>query len=64
MEIRWINGQDNPADAMTKPNPNKALERFITTKPPTGACRRVGEERRIRGGTKVLRDLRIQRYMV
>jgi hypothetical protein len=31
MEIRWINGQDNPADAMTKPNPNKALENFITT---------------------------------
>jgi hypothetical protein len=31
MEIRWINGQDNPADAMTKPNPNKALEKFITT---------------------------------
>jgi hypothetical protein len=31
MEIRWINGQDNPADAMTKSNPNKALERFINT---------------------------------
>ena len=31
MEIRWINGQDNPADAMTKSNPNKALEKFITT---------------------------------
>jgi hypothetical protein len=31
MEIRWINGQDNPADVMTKPNLNKALEKFITT---------------------------------
>jgi hypothetical protein len=31
MEIRWINGQDNPADAMTKSNPNRALEKFITT---------------------------------
>ena len=28
-EIRWINGQDNPADAMTKANPNKALETFV-----------------------------------
>jgi Reverse transcriptase (RNA-dependent DNA polymerase) len=30
-EIRWINGNDNPADAMTKSNPNKALETFIDT---------------------------------
>jgi len=30
-EIRWINGQDNPADSMTKSNPNKALETFIGT---------------------------------
>ena len=30
-EIRWINGQDNPADAMTKANPNKALETFVDT---------------------------------
>ncbi|KAI1000668.1 hypothetical protein K3495_g7530 [Podosphaera aphanis] len=28
-EIRWIHGDDNPADAMTKASPNKALERFI-----------------------------------
>ena len=28
-EIRWINGDDNPADAMTKTAPNKALERLI-----------------------------------
>ncbi|KAI0992084.1 hypothetical protein K3495_g16102, partial [Podosphaera aphanis] len=28
-EIRWINGLDNPADAMTKGNPNKALETLI-----------------------------------
>jgi len=28
-EIRWINGQDNPADAMTKATPNKMLERFL-----------------------------------
>ncbi|KAJ5379608.1 hypothetical protein N7509_012727 [Penicillium cosmopolitanum] len=31
MEIRWINGSDNPADAMTKADPNKALEKFIST---------------------------------
>lgn len=30
-EIRWINSQDNPADAMTKASPNKALETFIDT---------------------------------
>ena len=30
-EVRWINGCDNPADAMTKVNPNKALETFINT---------------------------------
>ena len=30
-EIRWINGLDNPADAMTKAVPNKALETFILT---------------------------------
>jgi hypothetical protein len=31
IKIRWINNQNNPADAMTKPSPNKALEKFITT---------------------------------
>lgn len=30
-EVRWINGSDNPADAMTKANPNKALETFLDT---------------------------------
>jgi len=30
-KIRWINGQDNPTDAMTKPNPNKALKVFVDT---------------------------------
>ena len=30
-EIRWINGQDNPADAITKLNSNSALEIFINT---------------------------------
>lgn len=30
-EIRWINGKDNPADAMTKSNCYKALENFIKT---------------------------------
>ena len=30
-EVRWINGQDNPADAMTKASPNRALEGFIDT---------------------------------
>ena len=28
-EIRWIDGDDNPADAFTKASPNRALERFI-----------------------------------
>jgi hypothetical protein len=28
-EICWINRKDNPADAMMKPMPNKALERFL-----------------------------------
>jgi hypothetical protein len=28
-EIRWINGDDNPADAFTKASPNRALERLI-----------------------------------
>ena len=30
-EVRWINGKDNPADAMTKATPNKALEHFLNT---------------------------------
>jgi hypothetical protein len=30
-EIRWINGEDNPADAFTKGAPNHALERWIST---------------------------------
>lgn len=30
-EIRWINGDDNLADAFTKATPNRALERFIDT---------------------------------
>ena len=28
-EIRWINREDNPADAFTKASPNRALECFI-----------------------------------
>ncbi|EED17231.1 hypothetical protein TSTA_022850 [Talaromyces stipitatus ATCC 10500] len=28
-EIRWIHGDDNPADTFTKLNPNKALRDFI-----------------------------------
>src|ERR1700712_1677524 len=28
-EVRWIDGHDNPADAMTKSIPNKALMTFI-----------------------------------
>ena len=30
-EVRWINGNDNPADALTKSSPNTALQRFIDT---------------------------------
>jgi hypothetical protein len=30
-EIRWINGLDNPADAMTKANPNHTLQTLIDT---------------------------------
>jgi hypothetical protein len=29
LEIRWINGQDNPADAMTKKDPNNSLSTLI-----------------------------------
>ena len=29
IEIQWIDGKDNPANAMTKSTPNKALEKFI-----------------------------------
>ncbi|KAI1267258.1 hypothetical protein F5Y18DRAFT_425100 [Xylariaceae sp. FL1019] len=28
-EVRWINSDNNPADAMTKTTPNKALERLV-----------------------------------
>lgn len=28
-QIRWIDGADNPADAMTKSSPNQALTKFI-----------------------------------
>jgi hypothetical protein len=30
-EIRWINSQNNPADIITKSNPNKIFETFIDT---------------------------------
>lgn len=30
-EIRWIEGDSNPADAMTKSTPNKALEQMVST---------------------------------
>jgi hypothetical protein len=30
-EVRWINGDSNPTDAMTKANLNKALERLVDT---------------------------------
>jgi hypothetical protein len=30
-KIRWINGQDNLVNAITKGTPNKALKRFIDT---------------------------------
>jgi hypothetical protein len=29
-EVRWIHGDDNPADAFTKVAPNRSLERLIT----------------------------------
>lgn len=29
-DIRWIHGDSNPADAMTKASLNKALETFIS----------------------------------
>lgn len=28
-EVRWIDGRDNPADAMTKSTPNSALQKLI-----------------------------------
>ena len=30
-EIKWINGEANPADAITKSKPYKALKRLINT---------------------------------
>jgi len=30
-EIRWINGEDNPADAMTKSSANRALEGLVSS---------------------------------
>ncbi|KAI1002434.1 hypothetical protein K3495_g5764 [Podosphaera aphanis] len=30
-EIRWISGNDNPADSVTKSAPNNSLERFLDT---------------------------------
>ncbi|KAI0998702.1 hypothetical protein K3495_g9495 [Podosphaera aphanis] len=36
-EIRWNNGQDNPADALTKENPTKALHQLIAS----NQCKRV-----------------------
>ncbi|KHJ32066.1 hypothetical protein EV44_g3191 [Erysiphe necator] len=30
-EIRWINGNDNPADTMTKSSPTKALEQILNS---------------------------------
>ena len=29
-EIRWIDGKDNPADVLTKQNPNAALANLVT----------------------------------
>ena len=30
-EVRWIHGDDNLADALTKGAPNRALEQFVST---------------------------------
>jgi hypothetical protein len=30
-DVRWINDNDNPANAMTKAGPNRALEQLVTT---------------------------------
>ncbi|KAK2052401.1 hypothetical protein LY76DRAFT_526759, partial [Colletotrichum caudatum] len=37
-EVRWIHGDDNPADGFTKSSPNRALESLIShnTKPTVG----------------------------
>jgi hypothetical protein len=29
-EVRWIHGNDNPANAFTKASPNRSLEQFVT----------------------------------
>ena len=45
-EIRWISGNDNPADAFTKASPNRALERLIDSNELTirmeGSVQRTG----------------------
>jgi hypothetical protein len=30
-DVRWIDDNNNPADAITKAGPNRALEQFVTT---------------------------------
>ena len=30
-EIQWIDGKDNPTDAITKSTPNKALREFVNS---------------------------------
>jgi hypothetical protein len=49
-EVRWIHGDDNPADAMTKATPNKSLQRFIDNNTLTirveGYVQRQGEQKK------------------
>ena len=30
-EVRWINGNDNPADSMTKSSPTRSLAKLVDT---------------------------------
>ena len=50
-EIRQINGNDNPADAMTKDKPNKTLEIFVFTNEIT--VRIEGSVKRKKGKLKI-----------
>jgi hypothetical protein len=50
-DVRWIDGNNNLADAMTKAGPNRALEQLVTTNKLTLKIQRwVKRERKIGGG--------------
>jgi hypothetical protein len=50
-DIRWIDGNDNPANAITKAGSNRALEQLVTTNKLTLKIQEwVKRERKTDGG--------------